>query len=214
MFLFVLWSPTRGSIVSSFIMHNVNDMLQKLCDKRLGCYIGDVFCGCVMYADDLVLVSASVNLLQKMIDICREEAVYLDMKFSALKSNIIRIGPRCSDLSIELFVDSVAIPCVNRVRYLGIYLLSARSFKVCWQEPKKKFFRAVSGLLSKCTRTMNDAVLLHLLNLWSPYGIGRPYIFSCCGLFFLSFFLSSPNLGRRRLDVCHTSTHGVALVRI
>ena len=28
------------------------------------------------------------------------------------------------------------------------------------------------------------------------------------------FFFSSPNLGRRRLDVCHTSTHGVALVRI
>jgi len=32
----------------------------------------------------------------------------------------------------------------------------------------------------------------------------------------LSFFLlfSSPNLRRRRVDVCHTCTHGVALVRI
>jgi len=29
-----------------------------------------------------------------------------------------------------------------------------------------------------------------------------------------SFFFSSPNLSRRRLDVCHTATHGVALVRI
>ena len=28
------------------------------------------------------------------------------------------------------------------------------------------------------------------------------------------FFFSSPNLSRRRLDVCHTSKHGVALVRI
>jgi len=28
------------------------------------------------------------------------------------------------------------------------------------------------------------------------------------------FFFSSPNLSRRQLDVCHTSTHGVALVRI
>jgi len=34
--------------------------------------------------------------------------------------------------------------------------------------------------------------------------------------FVLSFFFlfSSPNLSRRRLDVCHTSTHGVALVGI
>jgi len=34
-------------------------------------------------------------------------------------------------------------------------------------------------------------------------------------LWFLSFFfLSSPNLSGRRLDVYHTSTHGVALMRI
>jgi len=39
------------------------------------------------------------------------------------------------------------------------------------------------------------------------------YIFA---LWFLlsSFFLSSPNLSGRRLDVYHTYTHGVALVRI
>jgi len=44
------------------------------------------------------------------------------------------------------------------------------------------------------------------------YGIGQTIKFLPCGSFF-----SSPNLSRRRLDVCHTSTHGgigVALVRI
>jgi len=30
--------------------------------------------------------------------------------------------------------------------------------------------------------------------------------------FLLSVFFSSPNLSGQRLDVCHTSTHGVALV--
>jgi len=39
------------------------------------------------------------------------------------------------------------------------------------------------------------------------------YIFLPSGFFFPSFF-SSPNLSDRRLDDCHTSTHGVALVRI
>jgi len=41
------------------------------------------------------------------------------------------------------------------------------------------------------------------------------YILSCGFFFFLSssFFFSSTNLSRRRLNVCHTSTHGVALVR-
>jgi len=51
--------------------------------------------------------------------------------------------------------------------------------------------------------------------LWPPYGIGQAIIFSSCGFFYLSsFFFSLPNLSGRRLDVCHTSTHGVALVRI
>ena len=38
-----------------------------------------------------------------------------------------------------------------------------------------------------------------------------------CSFFLLSIFylfLSSPNLSGRRLEICHTSTHGMALVRI
>jgi len=50
--------------------------------------------------------------------------------------------------------------------------------------------------------------------LWPPYVIGQATIFSSCHLFYLLLFFSSPNFSRRRLDVCHTSTHGVALVRI
>ena len=33
----------------------------------------------MLSADDLILVSVSVNLLQRMIDTCCEEAAYLDM---------------------------------------------------------------------------------------------------------------------------------------
>ena len=56
------------------------------------------------------------------------------------------------------------------------------------------------------------------------YGINKDGYYAAlrsrCGhyifVLFLSFFLffSSPNLSGRRLDVYHTSTHGVALVRI
>ena len=49
------------------------------------------------------------------------------------------------------------------------------------------------------------------INLWPPYEIGYAIIF----LPVVSFFLfSSPNLSGCRLDVYHTYTHGVALVRI
>jgi len=46
----------------------------------------------------------------------------------------------------------------------------------------------------------------------SPSGHHRTTL---SGYIFLAFFFfSSPNLSGRRLDVYHTSTHGVALVRI
>jgi len=71
-----------------------------------------------------------------------------------------------------------------------------------------------------------DAVIIFFrcaitLYLFIDYGrpIGQAIIFCSCGFFLLSsffFFLlfSSPILSGRRLDVYHTSTRGVALVRI
>jgi len=56
-------------------------------------------------------------------------------------------------------------------------------------------------------------------SLWLPYVIGGPLYFCpvvsfyLLSIYLLSFF-SSPNLSGRRLDVYHTLTHGVALVRI
>jgi len=51
--------------------------------------------------------------------------------------------------------------------------------------------------------------------LWPPYGIGQAIIFLPCDFYLLlSIFFSSPNLSGWRLDVYHTFTHGVALVRI
>ena len=75
--------------------------------------------------------------------------------------------------------------------------------------------RAAHFMVALCNRA--DHIYFHPVSsssLWSPYGRGQTIIFSCCGLLFFLLFFSSPNLSRRRLDVCHTSTHGVALVRI
>jgi len=53
---------------------------------------------------------------------------------------------------------------------------------------------------------------LFMAALWNRAG---HYIFILSfGLSSFFFIFSSPNLSRRRLDVCHISTRGVALVRI
>jgi len=57
--------------------------------------------------------------------------------------------------------------------------------------------------------------MFFIQSLWSPYVIRQTIIFLPCDFYLLSsFFFSSQNLSGRRLDVYHTSTHGVALVQI
>jgi len=65
--------------------------------------------------------------------------------------------------------------------------------------------------LGRCSLYLLTTQSFIMVALWNR---ADHYIFMLW-LFLLSFFFfSSPNLSRRRLDVCNTSTHGVALVRI
>jgi len=73
------------------------------------------------------------------------------------------------------------------------------------------FFSGTSSKLGRCGFLDFSKVgpLLFMVALWNR--ADHIYFHAVVCSF---FFYSSPNLSRRRLDVCHTSTHGVALVRI
>ena len=79
-----------------------------------------------------------------------------------------------------------------------------------WKNPT-----ILQDMRTKCPEQRN--MLKHYLFLWPPYGIGQAILFLPSDFYLSSsssIFFSSPNLSGRRLDVYHTSTHGVALVRI
>jgi len=82
-----------------------------------------------------------------------------------------------------------------------------------------KDFQDLENLERKNSRIFKDRQEpCYIVN--KKHVIMPPPLHSRCGhyifvlWFLLSFFLSSPNLSSRRVDVYHTSTHGVALVRI
>jgi len=87
--------------------------------------------------------------------------------------------------------------------------MSGRPYKLILRENltkgKNKQFSFLD-LVIKCSTVITLVIVM--ATLWNRAG---HYIFV---LFLLSSFFSSPNLSGRRLDLYHTSTHGVALVRI
>ena len=80
--------------------------------------IGSLFIGCVLYADDIVMLSASCHGLQQLVNICNVYGTKLDIKFNSLKSQVITFGghnPCCQML------NGNQIPWVNKVKYLGVH---------------------------------------------------------------------------------------------
>ena len=59
--------------------------INQLKQLRVGCHISSLFLGCILYADDLLLLSPSVTGLQAMLDKCSEVAKVLLLEFNAEK---------------------------------------------------------------------------------------------------------------------------------
>ena len=87
-----------GSVLSPFFFNiYVDDLIIDLESSVLGCRIGNQFLGCVMYADDLLLISASVPGPQPMLDICYE---YGRKDFYSKKSHCCVFGSSSRTVSL------------------------------------------------------------------------------------------------------------------
>jgi len=72
-----------------YIYIYIDDLIVQL--KQSG-HIEQLFVGCVCYADDIALLSASCYGLQKLVDICSSYGISWDIKFNLLKSQLITFG--------------------------------------------------------------------------------------------------------------------------
>jgi hypothetical protein len=155
----------QGGVLSPVLFTlYVDDLIVRLRSARLGCSINNVFVGCVMYADDLVLLTCSICTLQAMINLCSEEIDYLDMKFNVAKSSVIRIGKRYKHVCAPLTVGDNLLQFVEEIKYLGVHILTGLHFMIDINKLKAKFYTALNGILSKCLGHMNEMVTLHLIN--------------------------------------------------
>ena len=71
---FPVSNGVRQGAVSSPILFSVyiNDLLVILREAGIGCHVGSFFVGCLGYADDLLLLSASRSGLQSMVNTCQK----------------------------------------------------------------------------------------------------------------------------------------------
>ena len=80
----------------------INDLIDKVNKANIGCYISNVCVNIVLYADDILLIAPSITGLQRLLNICEEQLILLDMRINVNKSVCIRFGPRFNEDCVEL----------------------------------------------------------------------------------------------------------------
>jgi len=112
----------------------IDNLLLRLSNCGVGCYIGTNFVCALAYADDIVLLSRTPAAARKLLSICETFAAEYDIKFNAQKSKLLVALPHnrhrqtshlrtCSSSS----VDGSHIERVESFSHLGHIITSSMS---------------------------------------------------------------------------------------
>ena len=160
----ILSGVRQGGLLSPVLFAIYMDVLiERLRSCGLGCRLLDDFYGCLLYADDIVLLSHSLNAIRIMLDICDKFAIDFDVKFNSSKSVVMRIGPRFDVTCAPLFLCGCELKFVSSVKYLGVCLVAGKCFRCSVEHIKMKFYRVFNAIYSKSKGVNSELVTVELL---------------------------------------------------
>ena len=153
----------QGGVLSPVLFNlYVDELIEQLEDSGNGCSVGGNFFGCVMYADDVLLLSASISGLQQMINTC---CVFGDrhcIKFNTNKSVCTKYGKKWAAETAVLMLNNYRLQWVDSVKYLGVMFVSGPSLSVDCNFIKRKFYAACNSIVYSCKHA-NELVKLQLM---------------------------------------------------
>ena len=105
----------------------IDDVIKTVNSQGDGSFIRHVCINIILYSDDILLLSPSVERLQQLIFTCETAINSLGLSLNYRKSVCMRMGPRrlvhCAN--IKTIYENV-LNWVNELRYLGVYHTLAR----------------------------------------------------------------------------------------
>ena len=140
-------------------------MINSIIDSHYGCHLNRLNVSCIFYADDILLISASVSGLQNLLEVCSLASVQLGLTFNVKKSSCIAFGALASKVSEPLNLGSEIISWNRYLKYLGANFISGKKLKPDIDKIKSSFFAACNNILSNASHC-NE--ILHL-NLQETY---------------------------------------------
>jgi len=150
----------------------VDELIFPLKSVNIGCKLLDNYYGCLLYADDIVLLAHTLNGMQRMLNICSDFGIEYDVKFNENKSVAMRIGPRFNSVCKPLVLGSRCLQFVDSVKYLGVSIVASHHFRCSFKDVKSKcsFFCIFNCIFAKSKAAGSEIVSVHsLMSYCLPY---------------------------------------------
>ena len=121
----------QGAVLSAVLFCiYIDDLIKILRRKRTGCWIKKSFVGIAVYADDIVLLSPSIDGLQEMIDTCSKYSGEHNLSFST-NEDPVKSKTKCLVFSSnnktnkgeparKMLLNGKPLPWVKSVKHLGV----------------------------------------------------------------------------------------------
>ena len=179
----------RQGAISSPILWNLycNILILNMRNSGIGCNIAGQYCGIFIYADDIILLSASRIGLQAMVDICGTFAKSHNLTFSTnicakkSKTKCILFAKRVPNMEniAPILLNGTPLPWVDQITHLGHILQNDNSMNIDCNIKRGQFIGKVHSLLQEFYFS-SPTVLMKLVNIYctSFYGSNCYDIFS------------------------------------
>lgn len=151
----------------------INDLIEELRSSRIGCHVGNVCINNLSYADDMVLLSPSINGIRKLLSICERYSKLHGLKYNIKKTELLvfRAG-KGPEKVLPVYLYETPVRVVASFKYLGHVLtdrltddedmererralaircnMLARRFAKCSKDVKITLFRAFCQCFYTC----------------------------------------------------------------
>ena len=114
----------------------------------------------MVYAYDIILLSALVGTLQKMLEICYASSTDIDIMFNAKKTGLFRVGKAHTATFDCLKMGPDTVSWSNELKYLGVYFKSGRTLLINTQITMRKFYAAANAIYSHVKYASEITVLI------------------------------------------------------
>ena len=169
----------QGAVSSPIFFGIYMDRLIKLLrESKLGCQIGSIYYGVMVYADDIILLCPSRLGLQVMIDICQKFAKNNNLKFSTncnpekSKTKCIHFSRKKIELA-KISLNGDYLPWVESAKHVGNILERDNSFSKDIRTKRGSFIGRIHSILQE-VHFASPLVKMKMINIYTTSFYGSP----------------------------------------